>query len=252
MAEQDAGKVRGLRPELSGQVALVTGAGRGIGRAISLALAGSGANVFLAARTPQQIEAVAAEIKRNGGVAAALPVDLAREEEIGRLFATISDGTGRLDVLVNNAGVGIFGPLMDFRPADFERIMQVNLKAVFLCCQRAMRLMAPARKGYIINISSVVGFKGYPNQAAYTASKHGVMGLTKALAVEAQPCGIRVSAILPGGVDTGMAAEARPDLDRAILLQPEDIAQAVLFLLSLSERAAVDEIYIRRRGSAPF
>jgi 3-oxoacyl-[acyl-carrier protein] reductase len=112
--------------------------------------------------------------------------------------------------------------------------------------------MSPRRQGYIINISSVVGFKGYPNQAAYTATKHGVMGITKSLAVEAQPHGIRVSAVLPGGVDTALAAAGRPDLDRSVLLQPRDIAQAVLYLLSLSERAAVDEIYIRRRSSAPF
>jgi 3-oxoacyl-[acyl-carrier protein] reductase len=98
----------------------------------------------------------------------------------------------------------------------------------------------------------VLGFKGYPNQAAYTASKHALIGLTKSLAVEAQEYGIRVSAILPGGVDTQMVAKARPDLDPRILLQPEDVAHAVLFLLSLSDRAAIDQIYIRRRNSNPF
>jgi len=104
----------------------------------------------------------------------------------------------------------------------------------------------------IINISSVVGFKGYPNQSAYAAAKHGVMGLTKSLAVEALEYGIRVSAILPGGVDTDMVRAARPDLDPSVLLQPEDIAQTAMCLLSLSERAAIDQIYIRRRGSQPF
>jgi len=113
-------------------------------------------------------------------------------------------------------------------------------------------MMIPQRSGCIINVSSVVGIKGYPNQAAYTASKHGVMGLTKSLAVEAQPHGIRVSAVLPGGVDTDMVAQARPDLDRSVLLQPDDVADAVMFLLSLSDRAAIDEIYIRRRASQPF
>ena len=112
--------------------------------------------------------------------------------------------------------------------------------------------MIPKKSGTIINISSVVGFKGYPNQAAYTASKHALLGLTKSLAVEAQEHGIRVSAILPGGVDTEMVAKARPDLDPKILLEPEDIAHTVLFLLSLSDRAAIDQIYIRRRSSKPF
>jgi len=238
--------------DLSGQSALVTGAGRGIGRAIGSALAVAGARVFLAARTTDQLESAAREIQQNGGTAVPVPTDLSKEEDIQSLFQRISDRAGGLDILVNNAGVGFFGPLVEFSSSDFDRVMQVNTKATFLCCQRALRLMIPKRKGYIINISSVVGFKGYPNQAAYTASKHAVMGLTKSLAVEAQEHGIRVSAILPGGVNTKMVADARPDLDPKILLQPEDIAHTVLYLLSLSDRAAVDQIYIRRRGSQPF
>lgn len=238
--------------DLSGQSALVTGAGRGIGRAIGSALAVAGARVFLAARTTDQLESAAREIQQNGGTAVPVPTDLSKEEDIQSLFQRISDRAGGLDILVNNAGVGFFGPLVEFSSSDFDRVMQVNTKATFLCCQRALRLMIPKRKGYIINISSVVGFKGYPNQAAYTASKHAVMGLTKSLAVEAQEHGIRVSAVLPGGVDTKMVADARPDLDPKILLQPEDIAHTVLYLLSLSDRAAVDQIYIRRRGSQPF
>ena len=115
-----------------------------------------------------------------------------------------------------------------------------------------MKIMLPRKSGAIINIASVVGFKGYPNQAGYTASKHAVIGLTKALAVEAQEHGIRVSVINPGGVDTELLQRSRPDLDRRALMQPDDIAQAVAFLLSLSDRAAVDEIYIRRRTSKPF
>ncbi|MEE8591269.1 MAG: SDR family oxidoreductase [Spirochaetia bacterium] len=238
--------------DLSGQSALVTGAGRGIGRAIGSALASAGARVFLAARTTDQLESAAREIQQNGGTAVPIPTDLSKEEDIQSLFQRISDRAGGLDILVNNAGVGFFGPLVEFSSSDFDRVMQVNTKATFLCCQRALRLMIPKRKGYIINISSVVGFKGYPNQAAYTASKHAVMGLTKSLAVEAQEHGIRVSAVLPGGVNTKMVADARPDLDPKILLQPEDIAHTVLYLLSLSDRAAVDQIYIRRRGSQPF
>ena len=241
-----------MNVDLSGQSALVTGAGRGIGRAIGSALASAGARVFLAARTTDQLESAAREIQQDGGTAVPVPTDLSNEEDIRLLFQRISDRTGGLDILVNNAGVGVFGPLAEFSSSDFDKVMRVNTKATFLCCQQAMRLMIPKRKGYIINISSVVGFKGYPSQAAYTASKHAVMGLTKSLAVEAQEHGIRVSAVLPGGVDTKMIAEARPDLDPKILLQPEDIAHTVLYLLSLSDRAAVDQIYIRRRGSQPF
>jgi NAD(P)-dependent dehydrogenase (short-subunit alcohol dehydrogenase family) len=130
--------------------------------------------------------------------------------------------------------------------------MAVNVKGLFLCCQQAMRMMVPMRRGYIINISSVVGIKGYANQSAYAASKHAVMGITKSLAAEAQPNGIRVSVILPGAVDTDLIDALRPDLDKSALMKPEDVADAVVFLLSLSESAAVDEICIRRRLSAPF
>ena len=153
---------------------------------------------------------------------------------------------------MNNAGLGLSGPLMEFPAESLELLLAINVKGLFLCCQQAMRLMVPARRGYIINISSVVGFKGYANQAAYAASKHAVMGITKSLAVEAQPHGVRVSAILPGAVDTGLMEALRPDLDKTLLMKPQDVADAVMFLLSLSETAAVDEIYIRRRSSAPF
>jgi 3-oxoacyl-[acyl-carrier protein] reductase len=238
--------------DLRGQTALVTGAGRGIGRAVAKALASKGSRVFMAARTASQLESTADEIRRSGAAAVPVPTDLADEQDIGSLFARIRKEAGRLDILINNAGVGIYGPLVDFTSADFDTVMQVNAKAAFLCCQQALRLMIPRKSGYIINISSVVGFKGYPNQAAYTASKHAILGLTKSLAAEVQEHGIRVSAILPGGVNTQLIAKARPDLDPKILLQPEDIAQAVLYLLSLSEHAAVDQIYIRRSSGKPF
>jgi NAD(P)-dependent dehydrogenase (short-subunit alcohol dehydrogenase family) len=237
----------------TGRVAVVTGAGRGIGRAVALALAREGARVVLAARTAAQLDAVAAEIAREGGEALAVPADVSREEDVVALFARVRDRfASRLDILVSNAGLGLYGPLASYPAADFDRVVGTNLRGTFLCCREAMKLMVPARSGFIINVSSVVGFKGYPNQAAYTASKHGILGLTKSLAVEAQPHGIRVSVILPGGVDTEMAGAARPDLDRSVLLQPDDIAQAVLYLLSLSDRAAVDQLYIRRRTSPPF
>ena len=237
---------------LAGKVALVTGAGRGIGRSVALRLAGLGATVVVSSRTDGEIKSTANEITESGGKALAVKADVSLEREVEQLFARIESEFGRLDILINNAGIGLFGPLDEFPVAEFDRVMAVNLKGTFMCCQQAMQIMRPAGQGYIINISSVVGFKGYPGQSAYTASKHGIMGLTKSLAVEAQEDGIRVSAILPGGVDTGLVREARPDLESDCLLSPDDIAQAVEYLLSLSERAAVDEIYIRRRSSQPF
>jgi NAD(P)-dependent dehydrogenase (short-subunit alcohol dehydrogenase family) len=195
---------------------------------------------------------VATEITQGGGEALAVSTDVSRPEDVAALFQRTHDTFGSLDILINNAGVGAFGQLVDVEPDALERVLAVNVRGTFLCCQEAMRRMIPEKSGTIINIASVVGFRGYPRQSAYAASKHAVMGITKSLAVEAAEHNIRVSAVLPGGVNTTLIGDARPDLDRSTLLQGEDIAQTVLFLLSLPEHAAIDEIYIRRRSSAPF
>jgi len=237
---------------LSGKTAVVTGAGRGIGRAIARLLAHHGAAVIAAARTESQVKAVADEINQSGGTAYSYPFDLANESEILSLFTFLEKKSDKLDILINNAGIGLFGQMHEFSTEDLQILLDVNIRGTYLCCREALRGMIPNKSGYIINISSVVGFKGYPNQSAYTASKHAVVGMTKSLAVEAQPHNIRASLIHPGGVDTDLVHIARPDLDPAILIQPEDIAHTVMYLLSLSERCAVDEIYIRRRGSKPF
>lgn len=237
---------------LSDKVALVTGAGRGIGRAIARAVAAAGAQVVCAARTQDEIVAAADEIVASGGRATAIGVDLADEASVVALFAEIDKRFGRLDICVNNAGLGRYGQVAELETSDIDDVIAVNLRGTLLCCREAMKRMIPQADGYVINISSVVGFKGYPNQSVYTATKHGVVGLTKSLAVEGQEHGIRASVILPGGVDTEMVARARPDLNRDELLRPEDVAGAVMYLLSLSGRAAVDQIAIRRRNSSPF
>ena len=238
--------------DLNGKTAIITGAGRGIGRAVALALASRGARVIVCARTEEQVTETTELINVSGGTAWSYVFDLAKEEHILSLFAFLDEKSDRIDILVNNAGIGRFGLLHEFSTQDLRDLVDVNVSGTFICCREALKRMIPRKSGYIINISSVVGFKGYPNQAAYTATKHAVVGMTKSLAVEAQEHKIRASVINPGGVYTDLIKSARPDLDPAILMQPEDIAQAVLYLLSLSERCAVDEIYIRRRGSKPF
>jgi NAD(P)-dependent dehydrogenase (short-subunit alcohol dehydrogenase family) len=243
---------RDMPPTLQNQIALVSGASRGIGRAISLALAKCGAHVLLVSRASDHLHSLHHEITSANLTATPLPTDLTSEPQILSLFDHINATFGHLDILINNAGIGIFGPTPTFSTADFDRILATNVRAPFLCCREALKLMIPRKTGTILNISSVVGIKGYLHQAAYTASKHALMGLTKSLALECQPHSIRVSAILPGGVDTDLAGDARPDLDRSLLLTPDDIANTVLYLLSLSPRAAIDQIYIRRRSSSPF
>jgi len=237
---------------LDGKVTVVTGAGRGIGRVIARRLADSGALVVAAARTAEEIDSLAGEIVSAGGKALAVRTDVTDEKSVEDLFAAIDEKCGRLDALVNNAGMGIFSYIAETNADDYDRVMSVNVRGAFLCCRAALKRMIPQKSGYIINISSILGIRGYVNQGAYTAAKHGVMGLTKSLAVETQKHGIRVSAILPGGVNTAMIRKSRPDLDVSELLEPEDIAQAVMYLLSLSQTAAIDQIYIRRRNSSPF
>jgi 3-oxoacyl-[acyl-carrier protein] reductase len=241
-----------MQVDLKNQVALVTGASRGIGRSIGIELARSGAHVYLCARSKDRLEKVKKDIESIGGTATAVPTDLSIETELKSMYRQIKEKSGRLDIVVNNAGIGIWGKLVDFPIEDFDKMINVNLRSMYLSCQQALKLMIPSKSGFIINISSVVGFKGYVNQSAYTATKHGVMGLTKSLSAEVQEHGICVSAILPGGVDTEFIGAARPDLDRTVLISPEDIAKAVLFLLSLSPTAMVDQIYVRRRTGTPF
>lgn len=242
--------------DLHGQVVLVTGGSRGIGRAIAVACAAVGARVVAAGRDraalAETMEAVEAVSGDADGSCRELIVDVADEASVREGFASIAQVEGRLDVLVNNAGIGRYAPVADLDLADVDAVMQVNVRGLLACCQEALRLMLPVDRGCIVNIGSVVSLKGYPRQAVYTASKHAVLGITKSLAAEVQGSGLRVSAVLPGGVDTEMVAQARPDLDRSILLRPEDVARSVLFLLGLGEQAAIDTIYVRRRDSAPF
>jgi 3-oxoacyl-[acyl-carrier protein] reductase len=208
--------------------------------------------VVLAARSADELEATRAAICADGGDADCRVTDLARETDIVGLFAGVQEQYGRLDILVNNAGTGVYGSTETIRAEDVDAMLAVNVRGTLLCCREAIGLMRPQRSGYVINISSVLGFKGYPEQAAYTATKHGVVGLTKVLAAEHHGDGIRFSLVSPGGTDTEMVRQSRPDLSPDVLLQPDDIADAVEYLLSLSEHAAVDEIYVRRRGSKPF
>ena len=237
---------------LEGKVAIVTGAGRGIGRSIALTLARNGARGSLAARTEAELQAVQSEIESFGGQAASFPTDVSREAEVISLVRNTVERFGRLDILINNAGIGIFGPLVETTTEQWDRIMAINARGPFLLCREAIPYLKKQEQAFIINIASVVGVKGYVNQAAYSASKHAVMGMTKALAKEVQGDGIRVHAICPGGVDTQLLSQARPDLDRSVLMQPEELADIVLSLVTRQGNAVIDEIHVRRAISTPW
>jgi 3-oxoacyl-[acyl-carrier protein] reductase len=236
---------------MSRPVAIVTGASRGIGRAIALRLAREGFDLALAARTESDLEAAARECEAAGAAVLVVTCDVSREEDVKRLFERTRERFGRLDLLVNNAGVGVYKPLAETTLEEYEHVMGVNLRGVFLCSREAMRRMAEAG-GTIVNISSVVGIKGYPNQAVYTASKHGVVGLTKVIAEEGREHGIRAHVICPGGVATDMVSQARPDISPEELLQPDDVADLVAYLVNLPARATVDIVHLRRFTSGSF
>jgi len=238
---------------LRDRVAIVTGASRGIGRAIAVMLGRHGVKVAAAARTEQGLLAVCAEIESLGGEAMAIRTDMTSEQDIKQLVHAAVERFGRLDIVINNAGTGVFVPLEETTTDDWDRVMAVNVRGPFMLCREAIPyLKHNGDVAWIINICSVVGVKGYVNQSAYTASKHALLGMTKVLAQEVKQHGIRVHAICPGGVDTGLVAEARPDLDRSVLMQPDEIAEIVLFLLTRTGNAVVDQVNVRRAMSDPW
>jgi 3-oxoacyl-[acyl-carrier protein] reductase len=198
------------------------------------------------------LETVRAEIETLGGQAASFPTDVSRETEVISLVRHSVERFGRLDVVVNNAGIGVFGPLVETTTEQWDELMAVNVRGPFLLCREAIPYLKQHPPAFIININSVVGLKGYADQAAYSASKHAVMGMTKALAKEVHKDGIRVHAICPGGVDTELGGQARPDLDRSVLMQPQEIADIVLFLVTRQGNAVIDEIQVRRAASMPW
>jgi 3-oxoacyl-[acyl-carrier protein] reductase len=237
---------------LEGQVAIVTGAGRGIGKATAVALAQAGAHLVLAARTTRELEETAELIRSHGRAALVVPTDVADEAACERLIQQAISEFHRLDILVNNAGAARFAPFWELTTEDFDLNLNVNLRGTFFCARAATRVMIPRRYGVIINISSSSGKKPYLTQGAYCAAKAGIIALSKVMAMELRPYNIRVHVICPGGVDTQLAAEIHPTRDKTGWIQPADIAQAILYLLSTPPNITVDEIVIRRFEAEPM
>jgi len=221
---------------LQDQVAIVTGASRGIGRAIALALAGEGAKVVVNyARSSSAAEEVVAQISGQGGDAIALQADVAESEQVDHLFKSVLDKWGRFDVLVNNAGITRDTLLLRMKPEDWQAVINLNLTGVYLCTRAVSKVMLKQRAGRIINIASVAGQMGNPGQANYSAAKAGVIGFTKTIAKEMASRGVTVNAVAPGFIATDMteglaSAEILKFIPLGRYGQPDEVAGMVRFL----------------------
>jgi NAD(P)-dependent dehydrogenase (short-subunit alcohol dehydrogenase family) len=217
--------------KLQNRVAIITGAGRGVGRATARLFAREGAQVVLFSRTQGELDAVLQEIIQEGGQGIVVAGDVSHEEDVQQLFQRTHEHYGRVDILVNCAAIVAIRPFLEMETAIWDQVININLRGTFLCCREAFRLMTQQRKGIIINISSLSGVKGvekFPGLSAYNVSKAGVAGLTEILAVEGKPDNIRVCAVSPGAVDTDMLRQAAPHLRAA--MTPEEFADILLFL----------------------
>ena len=227
---------------IENQIAVVTGAGRGIGRAIAVELGKLGARVVLAARSRTELEETARRIGANASV---IPTNVRKKDELQRLFEQVNTAIGPVDILVNAAGLGIFGPVADFKDEDFETLIETNLRGIFFTCRLVLPSMIERKRGHIINIASIAGKVGSANRAVYCASKFGVVGFTESLAEEVRQHGIRASVICPGSTDTDFSSKESSGKARERMLRPEDVAYSVRMIVTQEPNSFISEIIVR-------
>lgn len=231
--------------KLEGSIALITGAGRGIGKEIALTLARQASEIIITARTSSELEQVRREVESAGGKAHVAAGDLTKDQELDRLFAFIQAKFGRIDILVNNAGMGRFAPIRELAVQDFDAMWNLNMRALFLCTQKCLPLMIPQRRGAIVNIASLAGKNAFIGGGGYSATKWALLGFSKTLMLEVREHNIRVVTMCPGSVDTTFSSSTH-DLSRSEkIIHPVDIADTLLSVLTLPDRTMVSEIDIR-------
>ncbi|HOV64853.1 MAG TPA: SDR family oxidoreductase, partial [Spirochaetia bacterium] len=209
-------------------------------------------NLLITGRDEYELSQLKLKLEKKGVLVELLAIDLTQRDAPARVVEAGLAINGKIDILINNAGLGDAATIMDTDEELWDALMNINAKAPFFLCQKAIPVLKKSDAATIVNISSVVGRKGYVNQAAYTASKHALTGFTKVLAQELQSEGIRVHLIAPGGVATEMVTRVRPDLDIGELIQPDEIAEVIVFLLKHRGNAVIDEINIRRSNGIAF
>lgn len=234
------------------KVALVTGASKGIGKVIAIKLAEIGYDLMLVGRNEIQLKQTKVEVERHGAKCTVLLADLEKSETPSYIIKQTIHTFGKLDVLINNAGLAKSAPVKDTTIEQWDKIFQINARAPFFICKEAISFLKKSTNPVIINIGSVVDFKGYINQSVYSSSKHALAGFTKVLAKEVQNDGIKVHLISPGGVNTEMVREMRPDINTNELIQPEEIAELIEFLLTRKGSGTIDHFYVRRQSGLAF
>lgn len=228
---------------LTGKVALITGASRGIGFAVARRLGRMGARVSICGRDQAKLDQSASSLRSEGIETLAVQADVRRGDQISSLVHKTQQGVGPIDILVNNAGIGVFGPFHEFGEADWNNVIDTNLKSVFLMCRAVASEMIRRQTGQIINISSLAGKNTFANGAIYCASKWGLMGLSGSMAEDLRGYGIRVSAICPGSVATEFSGHGGKDPSK--LLQPDDVAHAVAALVTQTAGSFISEVHLR-------
>jgi NAD(P)-dependent dehydrogenase (short-subunit alcohol dehydrogenase family) len=234
--------------KLSSQVALVTGGNQGIGKAIAAGFAAEGAALVISARGADALHRAAAELTSCGATVLAVPADVTDEKQVQQLFARTLERYGRLDVLVNNAGAFDGGPLDELSVEAWDKVIAVNLRGPFLCTREAMRIMKKQRGGRIINIGSISAQRVRPQSAPYSASKHGLWGLTQVTALEGRDFGIACGCLHPGNVRVERRRESGKTEDEEPMMEPEDIARAAVLMATLPPQVNMLEAIVLPLG----
>lgn len=233
---------------LQDQIAIVTGAGRGVGREVSLMLARKGCKVAAVSRTQSDLDSLAAKIQEEGGTVLTIAADVSQTQAVEQMVEQVVQAFGKIDILINNAGVGKYGTIEELSVEDYDAMMNTNMRSTFLCTKFVYPHMKKQQKGHILNVSSVAGLKGLPHESVYCASKFAQVGFAQALDHEARLHGIKVSSVCPGGINTTFAfgtGRTPGDPKFETFSSAEEVAEVVLFVLQQPEKSRIIEVFMR-------